>query len=120
MTACSARSEDSLPDEVYINLIEQRLAKHPCVGDLANWERNYRFAKASGISAYTAQADFDVIELHFRHAGATTIHPSRNLLPRGEMDSWPEGKSIRTIDGRYKIGENRLRVSRCTPLAGKQ
>ena len=116
LAACSAGSEESLPDDAYINLIERKLAEHPCVGDLAKWERNYRYAKATGISAYTANADFDVIEFHLRRAGTTTIDPGRNVMRRGEVDGWPDGKYIRFIDGRYKIGENRMRLSRCAPL----
>ena len=116
LTACSAGNEESLPGDVYIDLIEQKLAEHPCVGDLAQWERNYRYAKATGISAYTANADFDVIEFHLRRAGTTTIVAGRSVMPRGEVDGWPDGKYIRFVDGRYKIGENRMRLSRCAPL----
>ena len=113
LAACSAGSSDSIPDEDYIDLIERKLAEHPCVGDLARWERNYRYARPTGISAYTADADFDVIEFHLRRAGTTTIIPGRNVMRRGEVDGWPDGKYIRFIDGRYKIGENRMRLSRC-------
>jgi len=116
LTACSVGSDDAVPSEVHINLIEQRLEKHPCVGDLSKWERNYRFAKTSGFSAYAANADIDVIEFHLRRAGATMIHPVRNIMRRGEIEDWPDGKYIRSIDGRYKLGENRLRVARCSRL----
>jgi len=116
LTACSAGDPDSIPDDVYVKLIERKLAEHPCVGNLAQWERNYRYARRTGISAYTADADFDVIEFHLRRAGTTTIIPGRNVMRRGELDGWPDGKYIRFIDGRYKIGENRMQLSRCAPL----
>jgi hypothetical protein len=116
MSACSDESDRDVPVDAYINLIEQKLANHPCVGELAQWERSYRFAKPGGISAFTAHADHDVIEFHLRRAGTTTIAPGRNVMRRGSVDDWPDGKNIRYIDGRYKIGENVLRVGSCVPL----
>jgi len=116
LAACSEGNENSLPNDFYVNLIERKLAQHPCIGDLSKWERNYRLAKPVGISAYTAHANLDVIEFHLRRAGTTTILPGRNVLRRGEMDDWPDGKYIQFIDGRYRIGGNLMYLSRCPSL----
>lgn len=120
LSACSDGNDTALLSGAYVDLIEQRLAKHPCIGDLEKWERNYRFAKPTGLSAYTAHADIDIVEFHLRRSGTTTIVPGRNVMRRGESDDWPDGKNIRSIDGRYKIGENRLSLSRCGRLTDSQ
>ena len=116
LAACSEAADHAVPNNEYINLIEQKLAGHPCVGDLSQWERTYRFAKPRGFSAFTAHADIDVIEFHLRRAGTATVRPGRTVLPRGEVDDWPDGKYIRSIDGRYKIGSDVVRLSRCALL----
>jgi len=117
LAACSPGNQSTFPSDPYIDLIEQRLEQHPCVGNLNEWERNYRFAKPSGLSAYTAQANFDVIEFHLRRAGSTRISPGRNVFTRGEQDDWPDSKGIGFLDGSYKIGERSLRMPRCTRYA---
>lgn len=114
LAACSPGNERSYPLDSHLDLIEQELEGHPCVGDLNKWERNYRFAKPSGLSAYTAHANFDVIEFHLRLAGSTRVSAGRNVFTRGKKDDWPDGKGIRFIDGSYKIGERSLRMPRCT------
>lgn len=119
LTACSGGSETEVPSEAFVDLIEQRLAAHPCVGDIGKWERSYRFARPTGLSAYTAQADIDVIEFHLRRAGTTTISPGRIVMRRGELDDWPDGQYIRSIDGRYRLGNSTLHLSRCRPVAAQ-
>lgn len=114
--ACSGAADQAVPNAGLVNLIEQKLASHQCVGDLSQWERTYRFAKPTGFSAFTAHADIDVIEFHLRRAGTVTVSPGRTILRRGEVDDWPDGKYIRSIDGRYKVGGDALRLSRCVPL----
>jgi hypothetical protein len=111
--ACAATSSETVPTGQVIDAVEQKLSAHPCIGDLDQWERNYRFAKAGGLSAYTAQADVDVIEFHLRRAGVTTITPGRNVLRRAGVDDWPDGKSIRYIDGRYRLHDQRLSMPAC-------
>lgn len=113
--ACSAAGDDAVPGEDLVNFIEEKLAQHPCVGELAEWERNYRFAKHTGLSAYRSPANRDVIEFHLRRAGTFIIRPGRNVMPRGQVDDWPDGKSVSFIDGRYHIGANQMYLSRCSP-----
>ncbi|QNN64179.1 hypothetical protein H9L12_07270 [Sphingomonas rhizophila] len=116
LSACEAADGDGLPDERHVQRIEQRLAANPCIGDLRQWERLYRFADPGGFSAYTAHPNFDVIDFHLRRAGTTTITPGRVIVPRGERRDWPDDRFVQSIDGSYKIGEDRMtliRVPRC-------
>ena len=116
LTACSDTIPRDVPSDRLIDLVERDLASHPCVGDLSGWERTYRFAKPTGFSAFTRHADLDVIEFHLRRAGTATVASGRTILRRGDGDDWPDGKYIRSIDGRYKIGGHALQLSQCTPL----
>lgn len=116
LSACSDSAELAVPSDNFIDLIEGKLANHRCVGDLSRWERTYRFAKPTGFSAYTMHADIDVIEFHLRRAGTATVVAGRTVLPRGEADDWPDGKYVRSVDGRYKLGGAALQLSSCVPL----
>lgn len=116
LSACSDKVALSVPGDNFMDLIEGKLAKHPCVGDLSRWERTYRFAKPRGFSAYTMHADIDVIEFHLRRGGTAIVVPGRTVLTRGDDDDWPDGKHVGSIDGRYKIGGGVLQLSPCVPL----
>ncbi|HVL29974.1 MAG TPA: hypothetical protein VM326_04565 [Sphingomicrobium sp.] len=115
LAACSAPGKDAVPGENLVNFIEEKLAQHPCVGDLEEWERNYRFAKHTGLSAYRSPTNRDVIEFHLRRAGTFVIRPGRNIMPRGAEDDWPDGKSVHFLAGRYHIGAHQMYLSRCSP-----
>lgn len=115
LTGCGQPVEDAVPVDSIIELVEARLATHPCIGDLNAWERNYRFAKSTGYSAYTSHADLDVVEFHLRRAGSTTIAPGRNILRRDDVDDWPDGKGITSIDGRFRMSDKRLTMPPCPP-----
>ncbi len=112
---CYRENPEAAPSAAQIAMVEKRLADHPCVGDLREWERNYRFAPATGISAYTTRSDLDVVEFHLRRAGTFTIEPGVNVLRRADSDDWPDGRNVHSLDGRFKIVGNGLAISRCRP-----
>ena len=114
--ACYRQNPDATPSDSQVAMVEQRLANHPCVGDLKEWERHYRFAPATGLSAYTASFDLDVIEFHLRRAGSFTIEPGVKVLRRGDSDDWPDGRNVHSLDGRFRIVGDKLSVSRCQPV----
>lgn len=116
LASCYREDPEALPRDEHIAMVEQRLAAHPCVGDLKDWERYYRFAPATGLSAYTTRSDLDVIEFHLRRAGTLTIEPGMRVLRRGESDDWPDGRNVRSLDGRFKIVGSGLSISKCQPL----
>ena len=113
LSGCYREDPEALPRDEHIEMVERSLANHPCVGDLNNWERYYRFAPATGLSAYTTRSDLDVIEFHLRRAGALTIEPGLRVLRRGESDDWPDGRNVRALDGRFKIVGSALSISKC-------
>jgi hypothetical protein len=110
---CYREDPEAAPSEAQVAMVEQQLAGHPCVGDLKDWERYYRFAPATGMSAYTTRSDLDVIEFHLRRAGTFTIEPGVRVLRRGETDDWPDGRNVYFIDGRFKIVGNGLVMPGC-------
>ena len=112
---CYRENPEAAPSETQVAMVERRLAGHPCVGDLNDWERYYRFAPATGISAYTTRSDLDVIEFHLRRAGTFTIQPGVNVLRRADSDDWPDGRNVYSLDGRFKIVGDGLSISRCRP-----
>jgi hypothetical protein len=113
---CYHEDTDAAPSESQVAMVEQRLANHPCVGDLNDWERYYRFAPATGLSAYTTSFDLDAIEFHLRRAGTFTIESGVKVLRRGETDDWPDGRNVHSLDGRFRIVGDKLSVSRCQPV----
>ncbi len=112
LAGCHREDGDPVPPSDIVDMVEAKLAGHSCVGDLEGWERNYRFAKPTGFSAYTSQADLGIVEFHLRRAGATTIAPGRNTFGR-HGDDWPESKAIRAIDGRFRLSDGRLSMPAC-------
>ena len=117
LIACSTNSDVAAPHDSTIDLIEAKLADHPCIADLNEWERNYRFAKSSGLSAYTAGVDREVVEFHLRRTGTVEIHPRRNVLRRGDLNDWPDGPYVQSVDGQFDMGTHVLRMPRCNRTA---
>lgn len=118
LASCSFEIDDaSIPAEADIQRVERKLADHPCVGDLGQWERNYRYSRKTGLfSDYSLNPDLDVIEFHLRRAGTIAIAPGRNVMRTDQTPDWPDTRTIRTIDGRYKIEGGLLDLARCEPL----
>lgn len=119
LAGCYREDPEELPRDEHIAMAERSLAGHPCVGDLNNWERYYRFAPATGLSAYTTRSDLDVIEFHLRRAGTLTIEPGMRVLRRGESDDWPDGRNVRSLDGRFKIVGSALSIAKCQPVLNR-
>ena len=113
LIGCSTKSNDAAPSESMIDMIESKLERHECIGDLKQWERNYRFARPSGISAYTTKVDQGIVEFHLRRAGRVEIRPGRYALRRGDLGDWPDGPYVQSVDGHFDIGTHALSMPRC-------
>lgn len=116
LVGCSTSSDNATPDESTIALIEAKLAAHPCISDLNKWERNYRFAKPTGLSAYTANIDHGVVDFHLRRAGTVAILPGRIVLSRHDFGDWPDGPYVQSVDGQFDTRTHALRMPRCTGM----
>lgn len=91
------------------------MSKHPCIGSLDDWERNYRFAMSKRVFwPASDHPNFDVIEFHYRRAGTVKIAPGTKAVPIAHGD-WPDSSSIEAIEGSYVLTSGRLSVGRCTP-----
>ena len=109
--------DPSIPAENDLVLLEEKLARHPCVGDLSLWERNYRFSRKTGLfSPFSLNPDFNVIEFHLRLAGSIRIEPDKRVMRWSESEDWPDTSSTRTLDGRFSIETATLDVDRCQPI----
>jgi hypothetical protein len=117
---CFQQVDDpSIPATEDIAELERALARHPCVGDLDGWERNYRFSKRSGLlTPYSLNPDFNVIEFHLRRAGTVTIEPGRTVMRWTEGQDWPDTGTTQSVDGRFTVDGSTLEISRCRPVAG--
>lgn len=116
--ACSPNDhENSLPTREDVDRLEQQLANHPCVGALGDWERNYRFSRKTGLfSSHTFYPDFGVIEFHLRKGGTIEISPGRKIMPQRPDGDWPDSSPIQSVDGRFTLSSNSLRLAPCRPL----
>ena len=120
VSACHGQVEDNAtPSPTHVERLERKLAKHPCVGDLTQWERNYRFSRKSGLlSPHALYPDLDVIELHLRRVGTVRITPQRNVMTPGPGGDWPDSSPIRSIDGKFTLSSGALKLARCEPVSG--
>lgn len=111
---------DVIPSAADVDEIEARLARLPCVGNLDEWERNYRFFRKPALFfAHLTQPDVKVIELHIRKAGKIDIIPGRNVMAARPDGDWPDSRRIQAMDGRYVIATRTLSLSECrTAKAG--
>ena len=118
LLGCSGpEGELSMPRAADVERLEAAVARHPCIGSLDGWERNYRFAMSKRVFwPDSNHANQDVIEFHLRRAGTVAIAPARNLVPLTENGDWPDSSPIRTVDGSFVISSGRLTVARCKPL----
>lgn len=118
LLSCSgAQNELSTPREADVDRLEAAAVKHACIGQLHGWERNYRFAMSKRVFwPQSDHANQDVIDFHYRRAGAVEIAPARNLIALGENGDWPDSSPIQTVDGSFTISTGRLTVARCNPL----
>ena len=108
--------DDALPAPADIQRVEQRMSRHPCVGNLDQWERNYRFSRKTGLfSPYSLNPDLDVIEFHFRRSGTVTIVPERKVMVPGPGGDWPDSNPIRSLDGKFTLSDGSLAMARCEP-----
>lgn len=116
LLACAAEGDSSVPSEQQIAAVEAKLASHPCIGSLNDWERNYRFGMSKRM--FWPQSDhpnFDVIEFHLRRAGSVQIGPGRAGFSTRSGD-WPDSSSIESIDGSFAMTGGRLTLGKCKRL----
>lgn len=121
LAGCNAEIDDNaVPADADIERLEERLSQHPCVGNLDQWERNYRFSRKSGLfSPYSLQPDLDVVELHLRRVGTVSVKPGKHIwMPRHGGD-WRDSKPARSLDGRFSLGDDKLVLSGCKPIADR-
>lgn len=120
LASCNAHMDDrAVPSADDIARLEARLAEHPCVGDLKDWERSYRFSRKSGLlSPYSLNPDLDVIEFHFRRAGTVSIEPGRKVMAPDRSGDWPDSAAVQSLEGRFTITGGALSLSRCKPVQG--
>ena len=110
-------TELSVPRPADVDRLEAAAARHPCIGELDGWERNYRFAMSKRIFwPQSDHANQDVIDFHYRRVGSVAIAPARNLVPLGANGDWPDSSPIRSVDGSFAISTGKLSVARCKPL----
>lgn len=103
-----------MPGDTDLAKLEQKLARHPCIGELDLWERSYRFKRTSGMFS-SDSTDFSVIEFHFRRTGTITLVPGSKAVSPDDSENWPDSPSIETLSGRYNVKSGRLSVERCRP-----
>ena len=120
LTGCAAEVDDAVPTHSDIQRVEERLMRHPCVGDLDQWERNYRFARKTGLlSPLSWNPDLNVIELHMRRVGTINIRPGSYAWKPRHAEDWPDSRSIQSIDGRFNLANNALSLSRCQLMTAR-
>jgi hypothetical protein len=113
VTGCVAETDNTVPTPADVDRVEKRLAKHPCIGNLDQWERNYRFSRKRGLfSPYSLNPDLDVLDLHLRRVDTISIRPGRHVWA-ARHDDWPDSQPIQTIDGRFRLADNSLSLSAC-------
>ncbi len=112
---CNLEIDDkTTPRHEDVERIEAKLFQHACIGDLDQWERNYRYSRKMGLfSPYSFQTDFDVVELHLRRAETVTITPGRHVMPPHADDDWPDSSPIQSVDGTFSLGSGALTLSGC-------
>ena len=128
--ACSGGPVPRPPGRSLADRLESKLAKHPCVGSLDQWERNYTFRSepflVDFIGRFTGEAwrlgrwyDYGVVEIDLRKVGRAAVpevglaasRPGRYrhaLMPlhQGIIDDsgWP------SVMGFYDIAADRLHI----------
>ncbi len=102
------------PADADVARLEALLAKHPCVGTLAEWERNYRLGyRAKRFWPGAFEPEFDMIQFRFRHTGPIAIVAARNVVPLGSDQDWPDSPAVRSLTGRFNVRSGRLMMDRC-------
>ena len=108
--------DNAVPEPADVERLEARLAQHPCIGPLADWERNYRYSRKTGLfSPHSLNPDIDVIEFHLRRAGTIAISPGRNVMAPAPSGDWPDSNPIQSVDGKFTLSSSSLNISPCTP-----
>ena len=117
LSGCTAEPEGPLvPRETDVARLEALLARHPCVGSLGEWERNYRLgyqAKTFWPGAF--EPEFNLIQFRFRHTGPISIEPARNIVPLTDDHAWPDDPAVRKLSGIFNVRSGRLSMDRCRP-----
>jgi hypothetical protein len=113
--ACNtAIDENAVPAASDVDRLERILAGHECIGQLDEWERNYRFSRKTGIlSGHSLYPDLDIIELHLRKAGTVTVRPGRNVLAPRPNGDWPDSSPMQSLDGRFTLSSGSLSMPPC-------
>ena len=114
LIGCNPSIDDNaVPPSADVNRLEAKLSQNACIGDLDQWERNYRFSRKSGLlTPHSLYPDLDVIEFHLRRVGAVEIRPGRNLV-RPRATDWPDSSPIEAVDGRFTVSSGALALSGC-------
>lgn len=115
LAGCAAEPDRPLvPAEKDVARLEAMLGKHPCVGTLGEWERNYRLGHQSNrFWPGTFKPEFEVIEFRYRHTGPVVIGAARNIVPVGADHDWPDSPAVRTLTGKFNVRSGRVNIDRC-------
>ena len=111
-TSCHSQVDDKAePAPADVARLETQLARHPCVGDLRQWERNYRYSRKPGfLLPGSLNPDLDVVELHLRRVGTLTIRPGRYVMVPAPGGDWPDSRPIESIDGKFTLSTGTLNL----------
>ena len=116
LLACGPETHSPIPSESDIQRLETKLARHPCIGKVDAWERNYRYKRNASVF-WSDHQDFSVIEFHFRKAGTMTVAPARRILGPSDSLDWPDSAPIQSLSGVFNAKSGTTRVNKCTPVA---
>jgi hypothetical protein len=105
-SACSPAG----PSSAVIEIIERRLARQPCVGDVGRWHRVYAYRKGP------APLDTNDVGVWYREPDST--FPAGRFV-RDSTDEWPlDDSRVNMAFARYDVGQDQLTLEYCGPNVG--
>ena len=133
LPACSEGPIPLPPKRVTIERLETRLARHPCVGSLGRWERNYTHKSEPFLLDYLGRLgltgwqlarwyDYGTIDFQFRQPGIgappewgiETSSAGRRvhaMIPRHQgAILGDQGASADALAGTYEVASGRLHL----------
>lgn len=111
---CERIRQHRRPAAAVIDRIEERLARHPCVGDLARWQRLYSFEMSDRRGAEPAHVDETTVAFMLRQAGVNGFRPVRRVtapLVWVNVDD----RIYDFVSGSFNVASGKLSVDHCGP-----
>jgi hypothetical protein len=109
---CEKANRHRRPPTALVDSVEARLTTHPCVGQLARWQRLYSFGMPDRSLPDAAGVDERMVAFRLREAGVYGFKSERRVTPPLVWVNIDE-RSYDFVDGSFNVATGEVLIEHC-------